>query len=217
MRRRKNVWFAPLRDNPAPRNEPPPSGVGSSALAAYLEDVGAFTGFDIFAVARRVSRPYPFHELRFSLFWIFRTIHVYSDGTSGNVIGGNGADAGRAYPYFGLLEPSAIGNGIACGIDQRVSDDATYCAYVENLMGGALQSYTAGSGKVVKRFTFPASKLTGRTDLRTLAVGHNGGGNTLSDGNNAYAHQIRFQSDAAFTKAATVQWDIDLTLTWARA
>ena len=141
---------------------------------------------------------------------------VYADGVSGNVITGTGADAGRAHPYFGLLEPSAIGNGIACGIDQRVNDDATYCAYVENLMGGALQSYTAGSGKVVKRFTFPASKLTGRTDLRTLAVGHNGGGNYLSYGDGAYSHQIRFQADAAFTKAATVQWDIDLTLTWAR-
>ena len=142
---------------------------------------------------------------------------VYADGASGNVITGNGTDAGRAYPYFGLLEPSAIGNGIACGIDQRVSDDATYCAYVENLMGGTLQSYTAGSGRVVKRFTFPASKLTGRTDLRTLAVGQNGGGNTLAYSDNAYAHQIRFVSDAVFTKSATVQWDIDLTLTWARA
>jgi len=143
---------------------------------------------------------------------------VYSDGTSVNVITGNGTDAGRAHAYFGLLEPSAIGNGIACAIDQRVNDDATYCPYVENLMGGALQSYTVGSGSVVKRFTFPASKLPGRTDLRTIAVGMNGGSNnTLSSGNTAYSHQIRFQADAVFTKAATVQWDIDLTLTWARS
>jgi hypothetical protein len=142
---------------------------------------------------------------------------VNADGTSANVVTGNGADAGRAYPYFGLLEPSTAGWGIACGIDQRVSADATNCAYVENAMGGTLQPYTAGSGVVVKRFTFPASKLTGRTDLRTIAVGMNGGNNNLSDGNNPYAHQIRFLADAVFTKAATVQWDIDLTLTWARA
>jgi hypothetical protein len=143
---------------------------------------------------------------------------INADGTSANVITGTGTDAGRAHHFFGLLEPSAIGYGMACGIDNGTSDDATYCSSTSNIMGGTLQDYVAGSGRIVKRYSFPASKLTGRTDLRTIAVGQTGGNNGyLSGGNNAYAHQIRFQSDAVFTKAATVQWDIDLTLTWARA
>jgi hypothetical protein len=143
---------------------------------------------------------------------------INADGTSANVITGTGTDAGRAHPFFGLLEPSSIGSGIAGAIDGTTNDDATYCTSVGNVMLGVLQTYVAGSGSVVKRFTFPASKLPGRTDLRTIAVGQTGGNNGyLSNGNTAYSHQIRFQADAVFTKAATVQWDIDLTLTWARA
>jgi hypothetical protein len=147
----------------------------------------------------------------------FGMSYINADGTSVNVITGTGTDAGRAHPYFGLLEPSAIGSGIAGAIDSNTSDDATYCLGVGNALGGSLLPYVAGSGSIVKHHTFPASKLPGRTDLRTIAVGQNCGGSSLSNGNNAYAHQIRFQSDAAFTKAATVQWDIDLTLTWARS
>lgn len=143
---------------------------------------------------------------------------VNADGTSANVNGGTGADAGRAQHFFGLLEPSAIGYGMACGIDNGTSEDATYCYGASNIMGGTLQDYVAGSGRIVKRYAFPASKLTGRTDLRTIAVGMTGGNaGYLSGGNTPYSHQLRFLSDAAFTKAATVQWDIDLTLTWARA
>jgi hypothetical protein len=142
---------------------------------------------------------------------------INADGTSCYVLTGTGSDAGRGHPYFGLLEPSSIGSGIAGAVDSNTSDDATYCLGVGNALGGSLLTYVSGSGSVVKHFTFPASKLPGRTDLRTISVGMNGGGTSLASGNSVYAHQLRFQSDAAFTKAATVQWDIDLTLTWARA
>jgi hypothetical protein len=143
---------------------------------------------------------------------------VNSDGSSGGTVTGTGTDAGRANTYVCLLEPSMAGVGIACGIDEYTNNDATASIGTGNLVAGVRHEYVAGSGRIVKRFTFPASKLTGRSDLKTINIGLTGGSTTgLSGSNNAYAHQIRFQADAAFTKAATVQWDIDLTLTWARA
>lgn len=145
---------------------------------------------------------------------IYGMSYINANGTSASVIT-SGADIGRAYQWNCLLEPSLAGPSLWAGIDEQVLD-AIACDDTRNLVNGVAQNYVAGSASRVRRFTFPASTLTGRTDLRTIAIGH-GSSSSLATASNDIAHQVRFLSNAAFTKPSTVQWDVDFTLTWARA
>ncbi len=146
---------------------------------------------------------------------IFGMSYIQDSGASGGTIT-SGTDIGRAYTYNSLLEPSMAGTGLWAGIDEGVYDVPFSCDDVRNVVSGVLRDYVNGSSARVRRFTFLAALLPGRTDLRTIAVGH-GTSSWLATASNDYSHQVRFLADAAFTKPSTVQWDVDLALTWARA
>ena len=146
---------------------------------------------------------------------LFAMSYVGANGVSAAVVT-SGVDIGRAYQWQSLLEPSVSGPSLYAGIDEQALTSATTPDDTRNIVTGTLQPYTAGSYSRVKRFTFPAAMLPGRTDLRTICVGM-GNGTSMSTASNDYSHQVRFVSDAAFTKPSTVQWDVDFTLTWERA
>jgi len=74
------------------------------------------------------------------------------------------------------------------------------------------------SYEVTRKFVFPATLLTSRTDLRSIAVGEGSlSWGDLYTASNEVSHQIRFLADAPFTKPASAEWTVTMKLNWARA
>jgi hypothetical protein len=127
-------------------------------------------------------------------------------------------NAGRARSYHGLLEPSVVTfDSLFAAIDEQASNN-TSSEDIHNLIPGVRDPYIENSYEVTRKFVYPATLLTSRSDLCSIAVGM---GSTswgyLFNMSNYPAHQIRFLADAPFTKPASAEWTVTMKLNWARA